>query len=146
VRFEKPEPRGPGGGKTEKKPETFDFLGFTHYWGKSREGRWVVRRKTARKRLNRALKAIHRWCQKNQHRAVDELLGELGRKLQGHYAYYGILCNYRSLAEFYEGALNRVQWWLNRRSRKGDGMPWERFKQLVRQVYPLPRPRIVHFC
>jgi group II intron reverse transcriptase/maturase len=144
VRFEKP---GKGARKSgNDKPETFDFLGFTHYWGKSRKERWLVRRKTARKRLNRALKTVHLWCRKNQHREVSELLQELGRKLQGHYAYYGIRCNYQSLAEYYEGATRRLQWWLNRRSRQGDGMPWERFKQLIRQVFPIPQPRIIHSC
>jgi group II intron reverse transcriptase/maturase len=143
VRFGRPDagPRGESGGG---KPETFDFLGFHHHWAKSRKGRWFVQRKTARKRLSRALKTIHQWCRKNQHRAVEELMRELGRKLQGHYAYYGIPCNYRSLAQFYEGATRRMQWWLNRRSRQADGMSWARFKTLIRKVYPLPTPRIVH--
>jgi group II intron reverse transcriptase/maturase len=143
VRFGRPD-AGPGGENGSGKPETFDFLGFNHHWAKSRKGRWFVQRKTARKRLRRALKTIHTWCRKNRHRALEELMPALGRKLRGHYAYYGITCNYRSLAEFYEGATRRMQWWLNRRSRKGGGMSWERFKTLIRQVYPLPRPRIVH--
>jgi len=143
VRFGKPDAgsRESGGGG---KPETFDFLGFTHHWAKSRKGRWFVQRKTACKRLRRALKAIHQWCRKNQHRPVEELMRQLGRKLQGHYAYYGITCNYRSLAHFYEGATQRLRWWLNRRSRQRDGMSWARFHQLIREAYPLPKPRIVH--
>jgi RNA-directed DNA polymerase len=142
VRFGKPDAgSGEGGGD---KPETFDFLGFTHHWAKSRKGRWFVRRKTACKRLSRALKTIHQWCRKNRHRPVEELMRELGRKLRGHYAYYGITCNYRSLAQFYEGASQRLRWWLNRRSRQQDGMSWERFKRLIREAYPLPKPRIVH--
>lgn len=142
VRFGKPS-GGSGQGRGTK-PETFDFLGFTHHWAKSRKGRWFVRRKTACQRLRRALKAIHQWCRKNQHRPVEELMRELGRKLRGHYAYYGITCNYRSLAQYYEGATRRLQWWLNRRSRQRDGMSWARFKRLIREVYPLPKPRIVH--
>jgi group II intron reverse transcriptase/maturase len=126
------------------KPETFDFLGFTHYWAKSRQGRWFVRRKTARKRLSRALKAVNQWCRKNRHRPLEELMQELGRKLRGHYAYYGIMCNYLSLAEYYAGATRRMREWLNRRSREADGMSWARFKTLIREVYPLPTPRIVH--
>ena len=143
VRFGRPG-AGPGGESGSGKPETFDFLGFNHHWAKSRKGRWFVQRKTARKRLSRALKTIHGWCRKNRHRPLEELLPELGRKLRGHYAYYGIMCNYRSLAKFYEGATRGMQWWLNRRSRQEDGMSWERFKTLIRQVYPLPKPRIVH--
>jgi len=142
VRFGRPK-AGSGRGDGER-PETFDFLGFTHHWGKSRKGHWFVQRKTARKRLSRALKTIHQWCRKNQHRPVEELMRQLGRKLQGHYAYYGITCNYRSLAKFFEGATQRLRWWLNRRSRQRDGMSWERFKKLIREVYPLPPPRIVH--
>jgi RNA-directed DNA polymerase len=143
VQFGRPDDKS-GGAKGGGKPETFDFLGFTHYWGRSRKGRWFVRRKTARKRLSRALNALNQWCRDNRHRELGELMRELGRKLRGHYAYYGIACNSRSLAEYYEGAKLRMQKWLNRRSRKGDGMSWERFKALVKQVYPLPRPRIVH--
>jgi RNA-directed DNA polymerase len=143
VRFGKPD-AGSGDRGGGDRPETFDFLGFTHHWAKSRKGRWFVQRKTARKRLSRALKAIHQWCRKNQHRPVEELMRQLGRKLQGHYAYYGITCNYRSLAQYYEGATQRLRWWLNRRSRQKDGMSWERFNRLIREVYPLPKPRIVH--
>jgi RNA-directed DNA polymerase len=143
VCFERPDAES-GGGSGSRKAETFDFLGFNHHWAKSRKGHWFVQRQTARKRLSRALKSIHQWCRKNQHRPVEELMRELGRKLQGHYAYYGITCNYRSLAKFYEGATRRMQWWLNRRSRQANGMSWERFKTLSRKVYPLPTPRIIH--
>jgi group II intron reverse transcriptase/maturase len=145
VRFGKPESDGSATEQSQKeKPETFDFLGFTHYWGKSRKGHWFVQRKTARKRLSRALKTINEWCRKNRHLPLKELMPALGRKLQGHYAYYGITCNFRSLAEFYEGAIRRMQKWLSRRSREADGMPWERFRKLISQVFPLPKPRIVH--
>ena len=143
VRFGQPK-EGPGGGAGEGKVETFDFLGFTHYWAKSRKGRWVVMRKTARKRLSRALKAIGDWCRKNRHRPLREQHRELSRKLQGHYAYYGITCNFRSLAQFFEEAKERWRTWLNRRSRKADGMPWARFHELLAKVVPLPTPRIVH--
>jgi RNA-directed DNA polymerase len=143
VRFGRPDDESDGENGSGK-PETFDFLGFTHHWAKSRKGRWFVRRKTARKRLSRALKAVHKWCRENRHRPLEELMQELGRKLRGHYAYYGITCNYRSLAEYYVGATRRMQAWLNRRSRAADGMSWKRFNTLLREVYPLPPPRIVH--
>jgi RNA-directed DNA polymerase len=143
VRFGRPDDEADGENGSGK-PETFDFLGFTHYWAKSRKGRWFVRRKTARKRLSRALKAVNQWCRKNRHRPLEELMQGLGRKLRGHYAYYGITCNLRSLAEYYDGATRRMQRWLNRRSRQADGMSWVRFKTLIREVYPLPPPRIVH--
>lgn len=144
VRFVRPKAGGGMGGGGGGEPETFDFLGFTHYWAKSRKGRWFVRRKTARKRLNRALKAIDKWSRENRHGPVFEHLREFGRKLQGHYAYYGIRNNFESLSEFFEQAKKRVCKWLNRRSRQCDGMPWDRFTKLIEEVYPLPKPRIIH--
>lgn len=80
VRFGRPQERDDGEGGP--KPETFDFLGFTHYWAKSRRGRWVVMRKTARQRLSRALKAIGEWCRRHRHRPLREQQGQLARKLQ----------------------------------------------------------------
>jgi RNA-directed DNA polymerase len=145
VKFGRPDAESKeNSGNGSGKPETFDFLGFTHHWAKSRKGRWFVRRKTARKRLSRALKAVNQWSRKNRHRPLGELMQELGQKLRGHYAYYGITCNYRSLAQFHMGAMRRLRWWLNRRSREADGMTWQRFNTLLREVYPLPPPRIVH--
>jgi group II intron reverse transcriptase/maturase len=72
---------------------TFDFLGFTHYWGKARSGYWIVRRKTASKRLRRTLKALWTWCRNNRHILVIEQHHTLSRKLQGHFGYYGIRGN-----------------------------------------------------
>ena len=143
VRFERPS-AGQGEGNGKRKPDTFDFLGLTHYWGRSRKGYWTVQRKTARKRLSRALKAIDKWCRKNRHRPLMEQCRELGKKIKGHYAYYGITGNFGRLAEFYEETKKRWQKWLNRRSRKEDGMSWGRFKTLLAKVIALPTPRIVH--
>jgi group II intron reverse transcriptase/maturase len=143
VRFGRPSAGLGEKGKGDK-PETFDFLGFTHYWGKSRRGRWVVRRRTASKRLSRALKKIGDWCRRKRHQSIREQWCKLRQKLQGHYAYYGITGNIGGLAAFYEGTLLRWQKWLNRRSRKADGMRWARFNTLIKEVNPLPQPRIVH--
>lgn len=143
VRFGKPS-AGPGGGSKVEKPETFDFLGFTHHWGKSRRGRWVVRRRTAHQRLSRALKKIGEWCRLNRHQPIGAQWRKLCQKLRGHYAYYGITGNMGGLTAFYEAALRRWQQWLNRRSRKADGMRWTRFCTLTKHVLPLPPPRIVH--
>lgn len=81
--------------------ETFDFLGFTHIAGRDRQGRYLVKRKTARKRLNRSLKAIHQWCRTHRHRPVWEQFEELSRKLIGHYNYYGIRGNFQALQKFF---------------------------------------------
>jgi len=121
---------------------TFDFLGFTHYWAKSRRGTWVIKRKTARKRLRRTLKAIWQWCRINRHQPVGEQYQMLKLKLNGHYQYYGIRGNYRWLKRVYDYVYRAWRYWLSRRCSKGS-IPWEKFR-LFELVYPLPRPSIIH--
>lgn len=129
-------------GDGEDKPGGFAFLGFTHVWGKSRKGRWVVKRKTAKKKLAQAIRRVHLWCKKNRHLPVKEQQLHLCRKLYGHYGYYGITFNMRSISGFYEQVKRSWHKWLNRRSRDKQ-LPWTRFNRLLER-YPLPRPRIVH--
>jgi len=121
---------------------TFDFLGFTHYWGVSRRKNWVVKRRTAKKKLKLAVRRVYQWCRRNRHDPVKEQWRSLCRKLQGYYGFYGITFNLRSLNRFYEQVKRSWRKWLNRRSRDKD-MPWDRFNRLLDR-YPLPRPRIVH--
>jgi len=128
---------------SRSKPGTFDFLGFTHYWGRSRRGKWIVKQKTARQRLSRGLKRIAEWCRHNRHRPVVEQHRELCQKLRGHFAYYGITGNDRWLRKFREGVKKSWQKWLHRRSRSSTDMPWDRFARLL-QRYRLPPVRIVH--
>ncbi|ABM61542.1 RNA-directed DNA polymerase (reverse transcriptase) [Halorhodospira halophila SL1] len=123
------------------KPETFDLLGFTLYWGRSRRGKWVVKAKTAKDRLSRSLRNIHRWCRQNRHRPVEEQWEVLCRKMKGHYAYYGVTGNYDALDAFSQGVRRRWRFWLARRSQKGQ-MPWWRFSHLLHRL-PLPQPRIM---
>jgi len=130
----------PTGGS--KKSETFVFLGFTHYWGKSRKGTWVIKRKTAKKKLKAAIRRVYVWCKANRHDPVEEQWRSLSRKLMGHYQFYGITCNWRSLSSFHEAVKRSWRKWLDRRSRNKD-MPWERFERLLKR-YPLPRSRITH--
>jgi hypothetical protein len=132
--------RRPGG--KDSKPEVFEFLGFTHYWGKSRKGVWVVRRKTAKKKLKQAVRRVYEWCRRNRHQPVKEQWRTLCRKVHGHYGYYAVTSNMRSIKGFFEQAKRSWRKWLNRRSRDKD-MPWERFNRLLKR-YPLPKPRIVH--
>lgn len=122
------------------KPGTFDLLGFTHYWGMSRQGRWVVKRKTAQSRLSRALKRINAWCRANRHRPVSWQWEALSSKLRGHYGYYGITGNMRSV-ELFRWQVERL-WrrWLDRRSAKAR-MTWARFAALSSR-YPLPPARL----
>lgn len=130
-------------GASGSKPGTFDFLGFTHYWGKSRRGKWVIKRKTAHQRFRRGLKQIAQWCRRNRHRSVAEQHRELCQKLRGHYAYYGITGNRPWLQEFRREAVRSWQKWLHRRSRSSTDMPWGRFTRLLER-YRLPPARVVH--
>lgn len=130
-------------GVSGSKPETFDFLGFTHYWGKSRRGKWIIKRKTAHERLNRGLKRIAEWCRRNRHRPIAEQHKELCQKLRGHYAYYGITGNDLWMQRFSHGVKRAWQKWLHRRSRSSTDMPWDRFNRLLER-YRLPPPRVIH--
>lgn len=123
------------------KPETFDLLGFTLYWGRSRRGNWVVKAKTAKDRLSRSLRNVHYWCRQNRHRPVEEQWEVLCRKMKGHYAYYGVTGNYDALEAFFRGVRRRWRSWLARRSQNGQ-MPWWRYALLLQRL-PLPRPRIM---
>jgi group II intron reverse transcriptase/maturase len=124
------------------KPETFDFLGFTHFWGKSRKGRWIIQRKTMRKRLTRGLKAIGQWCRENLHEPMREQVEQLSRKLKGHFGYYGITGNFAALQRFRGEAIRIWRKWL---ARRGDpkGMSWERMNKLLDFFY-IPEARVVH--
>jgi RNA-directed DNA polymerase len=126
----------------EDRPGTFDFLGFTHYWGWSRRGRPVVQRKTARDRFTRSLRAVYRWCRGNRHLPVAEQQRVLGQKLRGHYAYYGISGNASNLWRFHWVVRRAWHKWIARRS-NSTRMPWDRFVRLFER-YPLPLPRVVH--
>ena len=122
--------------------ESFQFLGFTHHWGRSRKGRWVVQRKTASKRMSRALKAVARWCQESRHWSLVEQHQGLSRKLRGHFAYYGITGNGRSLSRFRKQVIETWFKWLNRRGGQRR-WTWERYARMLRAV-PLPEAIVVH--
>jgi RNA-directed DNA polymerase len=121
---------------------TFDFLGFTHVWGKSRQEKNVVYQRTAKARYARALRAVHDWCKKHLHRSLPEQHARLRRMMQGHYGYYGITGNTRRLRWYARQVECIWRKWLSRRTR-GNPIPWERFRRLLDE-HPLPRPRIVH--
>jgi len=125
-----------------QKPGSFDFLGFTHYWGRSRQGRPAVMRKTAQDRFSRALKRIYQWCRRMRHLSTKEQHAALVRKLRGHYAYYGITGNTRALRRFHHEVRRVWKKWLGKRS-------WHSYKNwawftLFLERHPLPTPRIIH--
>jgi RNA-directed DNA polymerase len=141
VPFGRP-PAVASGPSDSPKPGSFDFLGFTHCWGKSRTGRWVIWRKTMRKRITRGLKTMTQWCRENRHEPMLKQVEQLGRKLKGHFGYYGITGNFASLQRFRWEVIKIWRKWL---ARRGDpkGMPWERMNQLL-EVFYLPEARVVH--
>ena len=130
-----------GSGKGSS-PGTFDLLGFTHFWGRSRQGNWVVKRRTAADRLRRAIRKIADWCRWNRHRPIPEQHQTLWQKLLGHFAYYGITGNGGALQKFRDAVLGLWRKWLSRRSR-GNSMSWDHFTLLLKR-YPLPAAVVVH--
>jgi RNA-directed DNA polymerase len=118
---------------------SFDFLGFTHYWSRSKKGNWVVKRKTAGSRFRRALKKIAVWCRLNRHRSIGEQYQALWYKLRGHFTYYGVIGNLPALQRFRFEVLGAWRKWLSRRHRSGP-MSWARFHELLLHL-PLPVPR-----
>lgn len=125
------------------KSSTFDFLGFTHYMGRSQKGRRIVKRRTAKKKLKASIARLEEWIKWNRHRPVKQLIPEINQKLRGHYAYYGITFNYLAIASY----RNRVRWmlykWLNRRGGKSR-WSWQKIDQLTNEWIPLAKPVIKH--
>jgi RNA-directed DNA polymerase len=141
--FRPPEDRkGFGGDGTGEGSGSFELLGFTHLWGRSRRGNWVIKRKTAKGRFGRALRRIAEWCRKVRHWPIPEQHKGLGRKVQGHYGYYGITGNSQALVRF-KFEVERIWYkWLGRRSWDAR-RSWAWFMDLLRR-HPLPPPRAVH--
>ena len=124
----------------EGKPETFDFLGFTHYCSKSRNGWFRVKRKTAKKKYRAKLAEMNLWLKQNRHLRLKELTGMLNSKLRGHYQYYGVTDNSISINNFGLDTLRLLFKWLNRRSQR-PSYTWEGFIEMMR-AFPLVRPHI----
>lgn len=133
-------PRLPG---SKSWPRTFDFLGFTHYWGVSRKGRWIVKRKTSKDRLARAVERITKWLRQVcfQER-IRKHHPKLVQKMRGHYAYYGVTGNAESLKRFYYLVRRLWRKMLSRRSQKAY-LSWEKYERKLK-YYPLPEPVVVH--
>jgi RNA-directed DNA polymerase len=141
IEFRRPPRLRPPGGDREIAPGSFDLLGFTLHWARSRNGNWVVKLRTASSRFSRALKRVSVWCRNHRHDPIREQWQNLVLKLNGHYQYFGVTGNCSALGRFRD-ELRRV-WckWLNHRSHRS-GMTWDRMLQLLER-YPLPQPRIM---
>ncbi len=136
IAFERPRASQRGG----KGPSTFDFLGFTFYWRRTRRGRWTMWCKTRHARLRRAIQSVAEWCRRHRHLPVAVQHAALTRRLVGHFNYFGVNGNSRSLACLVSVTERLWLKWLRRRSQR-TRLTWERFKQLLAR-FPLPRPRI----
>ena len=142
LRFERPRHNNKRRPKGDKRPQSFDFLGFTFYWGRSRKGRWVVRTKTSASRFSRTLRRISEYCRRNRHEPIAVQHKVLTQKLEGHDNYYGTPGNYRALANLRWHTRRIWHKWLNRRSHQAY-IPWEKMQQIL-AANPLPAARIVH--
>ncbi len=139
VKFVRPPWHDPPKGSGSKRSNgSFDFLGFTHYWCRSRQGNWVVKRKTAGSRLSRSARAINQWCRQHRHQKIRDQHRALTQKLQGHYAYFGITGNAPALRGFYRTVRRIWKKWLGRRSQRGF-LTWPHYARLPK-YYPLPAP------
>ncbi len=125
----------------EPSPGTFDFLGFTHYWGSTRKGLWAIKRKTAKSRFSRALRRTAEWCRDHRHDPLQAQHQSLVRKLRGHYAFYGITGNAHALQRFRYAVKGIWFQWLSTRSRRR--MSWRRFVEVLDR-FPLPNAIAVH--
>jgi group II intron reverse transcriptase/maturase len=138
--FQRPDRSLPlAAGQAGPQSESFDFLGFTHYWSRSKRGNWVVKRKTAGSRFHRAVKRISEWCRLNRHKPIGEQHQTLWQKLRGHFAYYGVIGNLVCLHRFRYEVVRLWRKWLSRRKRRGQ-FTWSRLNGLLKAL-PLPWPR-----
>ena len=131
----------PPQGKGTTDNENFDFLGFTHVWGRSRKGYQVLWQVTSKVRFARAVKTVYQWCKWNRHRPLIEQQEHLSRVIRGHCAYYGITGNMKRLLIFRNQLIRGWRKALSRRSRDGN-LNWEDMNRLLCQ-YPLARARVV---
>jgi group II intron reverse transcriptase/maturase len=130
-------PTGAGG----RGPASFDFLGFTLHWRRTRRGRWQMWCKTRRARLRRAIQAVAEYCRRHRHDPVKDQHAALMRRLQGHFNYFGVNGNVRSLQSLVWATARIWHKWLRRRSQRSR-LNWERYNALLLRL-PLPKPRIM---
>lgn len=137
VPFDRPRKGGTGG----KGPATFDLLGFTLFWRRTRKGSWVLGMKTRKARLQRAIKNLGSWCRSHRHLPRKEQHASLSRRLNGHFNYFGVNGNQASLGHVRYWAERLWLKWLRRRSQRGRRLTWKRFAAYL-EVFPLPAPTV----
>ncbi len=112
-------------------PSTFDFLGFTHYCGLSRGGKFKLKRKTATKKFRQKVAALKEWFRENLTTPCCEVWDKLNAKLSGHYHYYNVNDNWRWLMKYREAARRFGLRWLRRRSQKGSAWSWDKYNSYL---------------
>lgn len=127
--------------KQNRKPETFTFLGFTHYCSKGRNGKFRVKRKTSKRKFSKKQKEIHRQIRAIRRLGTKEIIFKLNQILTGYYHYYGITDNLKSMEKFRYKVMCSLYYWLNRRSQR-KSYKWEGFLSMIDKDYPLVRPKI----
>jgi group II intron reverse transcriptase/maturase len=132
-----------GSSNKGRKSTTFEFLGFTHYWEKSRKGFYIVGRCTGNKRFRKAIGKVKDFLKTNRNRMpLKDIWRRISQKLHGHYAYYGISGNYMKIKLFRHQVERLLFKWLNRRSQR-KSFNWEKYSK-YKQRFPLPKPKIHH--
>ncbi len=138
VPFKRPSYSKKDDGRTQGPEQgTFDLLGFTFYWARSKRGFWVIQLKTTRNRLTRTLHALSDWCRRNRHKPVREQWLRISRALKGHFAYFGVMGNEGRLYALRTAAYRVWRNWLNRRSQRAR-VTWKKMRQIAER-YPLPQ-------
>lgn len=128
--------------RKDKRPETFDFLGFTHYCDKTRDGRFAVKVRTSRKRMKKAQRGMHTYLKDSRSVPLKQMWEMVAMKLRGHYQYYGVSGNFDALQSFYRKSRQMTFTWLNKRSQKSS-FNWEQFTSFMTR-YPLPQPKLYY--
>ena len=121
-----------------QRQRSFDFLGFTHFWAKSRKGRWVVKQRTAKDRFSRAAKRLKEQCRRMRHVPIAHQHRTLCAMLRGHFNYFGITGNSDALRGVLHEA--RRHWQRSLARRNGHGFKGPQFLKLLER-FPLPLPR-----
>jgi RNA-directed DNA polymerase len=125
-----------------KGPGVFDFLGFTVYWQRARNGGWRLGMKTRKAKLHRAIKALNDWCRRYMHLPRKEQHAALSRRIRGHYNYFGINGNRRALSYLHHRVRRTWLRYLRRRSQRARRrLTWEGFNAYLK-AFPLPQPRV----
>ena len=124
IEFRRPFLRG-----KRKRGSSFDFLGFTHYWSRTRRGGWSIKRKTSAKSFRKGVRIIRKWCHRNMHEPLEKQTEALKRKVLGHYRYFGLPSNSKSLERFREAVTQAWRSSLMRRSQRAY-LSWSSFRKI----------------